>query len=46
MADPVLTLPLPRAHLAPTQTLKVQRVSPSEMDERRKKGIFFYCDEK
>lgn len=29
-----------------TQTLKVQKVSPAEMVERRKQGLCYYCDEK
>jgi hypothetical protein len=29
-----------------TQTLKVQKVSPTEMVERRKQGLFYYCDDK
>eukprot|EP00253_Pinus_taeda_P035116 PITA_35116 len=29
-----------------TQTLKVQKVSPVEMAERRKRGLCYYCDEK
>eukprot|EP00253_Pinus_taeda_P019071 PITA_19071 len=29
-----------------TQTLKVQKVSPVEMAERRKQGLCYYCDEK
>eukprot|EP00253_Pinus_taeda_P017878 PITA_17878 len=29
-----------------TQTLKVQKVSPVEMDERRKQRLCYYCDEK
>ena len=29
-----------------TQTLKVQKVSPAEMAERRKQGLCYYCDEK
>eukprot|EP00253_Pinus_taeda_P030509 PITA_30509 len=34
-----------QAHNA-TQTLKVQKVSPVEMVERRKQGLCYYCDEK
>jgi hypothetical protein len=34
-----------KANLDSTQTLKVQKVSPAEMVECRKKGIFYYCDE-
>jgi len=30
----------------PTQTLKVQKMSSAEMDERRKQGLCYYCDEK
>ena len=30
----------------PTQTLKVQKVFPAEMAERRKQGLCYYCDEK
>lgn len=30
----------------PTQTLKVQKVSPAEMVERRKQGLCYYCDDK
>eukprot|EP00253_Pinus_taeda_P006137 PITA_06137 len=29
-----------------TQTLKVQKVSPTEIVERRKQGLCYYCDEK
>lgn len=29
-----------------TQTLKVQRVSPTEIAERRKQGLCYYCDDK
>jgi hypothetical protein len=29
-----------------TQNLKAQKVSPTEMDERRKQGLCYYCDEK
>ena len=29
-----------------TQTLKIQKVSPAEMAERRKQGLCYYCDEK
>eukprot|EP00253_Pinus_taeda_P016461 PITA_16461 len=29
-----------------TQTLKVQKVSPAKMAERRKQGLCYYCDEK
>ena len=29
-----------------TQTLKVQKVSPTEMAERRRQGLCYYCDEK
>ena len=36
---------LPQAH-NPTQTLKIQKVSPAEMAERRKQGLCYYCDEK
>eukprot|EP00253_Pinus_taeda_P028424 PITA_28424 len=35
----------PQAHNT-TQTLKVQKVSPAEMAERRKKGLCYYYDEK
>jgi len=35
----------PQAHTT-TQTLKVQKVSPQEMAERRKQGLCYYCDEK
>eukprot|EP00253_Pinus_taeda_P001660 PITA_01660 len=35
----------PQAHNT-TQTLKVQKVSPAEMAERRKQGLCYYCDEK
>eukprot|EP00253_Pinus_taeda_P013335 PITA_13335 len=35
----------PQAHTT-TQTLKVQKVSPQEMAERRKRGLCYYCDEK
>ena len=35
----------PQAHNT-TQTLKVQKVSPAEMAERRKQGPCYYCDEK
>jgi hypothetical protein len=38
--------PHPRANPTPTQTLKVQKVSPTEMAERRKQGLCYYCDEK
>eukprot|EP00253_Pinus_taeda_P003142 PITA_03142 len=34
----------PQAHNT-TQTLKVQKVSPAEMAERRKQGLCYYCDE-
>jgi len=30
----------------PTQTLKVQKVSPAKMAERRKQGLCYYCDDK
>jgi len=46
MKDPILNHPHPEAHLALTQTLKVQKLSPFEMEERRKQGILYYCDEK
>eukprot|EP00253_Pinus_taeda_P023739 PITA_23739 len=36
---------LPQAHNT-TQTLKVQKVSPAEMEEWRKQGLCYYCDEK
>jgi hypothetical protein len=42
----VLAHPHLRAHPALTQTLKVQKVSPAEMVERRKQGLCYYCDEK
>jgi histone acetyltransferase (RNA polymerase elongator complex component) len=42
----VLTHPHLEAHPAPTQTLKVQKVSQVEMVERCKKGLCYYCDEK
>jgi hypothetical protein len=29
-----------------TQPLKIQKVSPAEMAERRKQGLCYYCDEK
>lgn len=29
-----------------TQTLKVQKLSPIEMAERRKQGLCYYCDDK
>ena len=35
----------PQAHNT-TQILKVQKVSPAEMAERRKQGLCYYCDEK
>ena len=35
----------PQAH-STTQTLKVQKVSPAEMEERRKQGLCYYYDEK
>ena len=35
----------PQAHNT-TQTLKVQKVSPAKMAERRKQGLCYYCDEK
>jgi len=35
----------PQAHNT-TQTLKVQKLSPAEMAERRKHGLCYYCDEK
>eukprot|EP00253_Pinus_taeda_P026929 PITA_26929 len=35
----------PQAHNT-TQTIKVQKVSPTEMAERRKRGLCYYCDEK
>jgi hypothetical protein len=38
--------PHPGATPALTQTLKVQKVSPTEMVERRKQGLCYYCDEK
>jgi hypothetical protein len=38
--------PRPGATTAPTQTLKVQKVSPTEMEERRKQGLCYYCDDK
>jgi hypothetical protein len=40
------THPLLGANPTPTQTLKVQKVSPTEMAERRKQGLCYYCDEK
>lgn len=36
---------LPQVH-SMTQTLKVQKMSPTEMAERRKQGLCYYCDEK
>ena len=30
----------------PHPNIKVQKVSPVEMDERRKHGLCYYCDEK
>jgi hypothetical protein len=38
--------PHPGATSAPTQTLKVQKVSPTEMVERRKQELCYYYDEK
>jgi hypothetical protein len=38
--------PCPRATTGPTQTLKIQKVSPIEMAEHRKQGICYYYDEK
>jgi len=35
----------PQAHNT-TQTVKVQKVSPAEMAERRKQGLCYYCDGK
>ena len=35
----------PQGH-SMTQTLKAQKVSPTEMAERRKQGLCYYCDEK
>eukprot|EP00253_Pinus_taeda_P031748 PITA_31748 len=35
----------PQAHNT-AQTLKVQKVSPAEMAERRKQGLCYYCDKK
>eukprot|EP00253_Pinus_taeda_P029117 PITA_29117 len=35
----------PQTH-STTQTLKVQKLSPADMAERRKKGLCYYCDEK
>jgi hypothetical protein len=46
MKAPVLNRPHPGAHPVPTQALKVQKVSPTEMEERRKQGLCYYCDEK
>jgi hypothetical protein len=46
MKAPVLNHPHPRAHPAPTQTLKVQKISPTEMVEHHKQGLCYYCDEK
>jgi hypothetical protein len=46
MKDLVLNHPFPKAHPTLTQTLKVQKVSPTEMVELHKKGFFYYCDEK
>jgi hypothetical protein len=46
MRDAFTTHPHPGANPAPTQTLKVQKVSPAEMVERRKQGLCYYCDEK
>jgi hypothetical protein len=46
MKDPVLTHPLPRAQPAPTQILKVQKVSLADMEERCKQRLGYYCDEK
>jgi hypothetical protein len=33
-------------HPSLTQALKVQKVSPSEMEECRKQGLCYYCNEK
>ena len=44
MKAPVLNHPLLKANLAPTQTLKVQKVSPIEMAEHHKQGFCYYCD--
>jgi hypothetical protein len=33
-------------YFVPTQNLKVQKLSPTKMDEHRKKGICYYYDEK
>ena len=46
MKAPVLNLPRHGAHPTSTQTLKVQKVSPAEIAEHRKKGLCYYCDEK
>ena len=43
---PFATHPLPGATLASRQTLKIQKVSPTEMEECCKKGLCYYCDEK
>lgn len=36
----------PTQALGTTQTLKVQKVSPTEMAESRKQGLCYYCDDK
>jgi len=36
----------PTLTMDPTQTIKVQKVSLMKMVERRKHGLYYYCDEK
>jgi hypothetical protein len=43
---PFTTHPHPRDTPTSTQTLKVQKVSPTEMVERHKQGLCYNCDEK
>jgi hypothetical protein len=46
MKAPILNRPCLGAHPALIQTLKIQKVSPTEMEECRKQGLYYYCDEK
>jgi hypothetical protein len=43
---PFTTQPCLRTTPALTQTLKVQNLSPIEMEEHHKQGLCYYCDEK
>ena len=45
LKSPFTTRPHPGDTLALNQTLKIQKVSPTEMAERHKQGLCYYCDE-